>query len=72
MDYLPGRVVEHDQGVVLVEHRQGQVFRLSLRRARFRPMHLHYLPRPRGVRRLYHMTIDPDLAFLDQTLNRSS
>ena len=72
MHHQSRRLVEHQQGVVLVYDVQRHRFRLGFGGAGFRPVDCHLFPGPRRMRRLDGEAVDADVTMLNQPLNRAA
>ena len=71
MHYQPRRLVQHQQRLVLIQDVEQHRFRLGFGGPGFRPVHFNLLAGPGRVRRLDDAAVDPDVALLDQALNRT-
>lgn len=72
MDHHSRRFVEHEKVFVLVQNIKGQVLGQHFGRFGFGPMHVNLFPRMRMMRWADHLTINANMTFFNQSLNRSS
>ena len=72
MHHQPRRLVQHQQGLVLVQDVERYLLRLGFGGPGFRPVHFDLLAGARRVRGLDGAAVDPDVALLDQPLNRAA
>jgi hypothetical protein len=69
VDHQAGRLVQDQQCFIFEKNLQRQFLGLSLRRARFGPMHRNLFACPGGVGGFDRLAIHQDVTFFDQALN---